>query len=222
MSNLTLVIGNKNYSSWSLRAWFLLKEMELDFEEIILKLDTDEFDQVIEGYSPSKRVPVLRDDDLVIWDTLAISEYLNETYPEKQLWPEDIHSRTLARAVSSEMHSGFMALRQFMPMNCRAENRKIIMNDELQADIDRVIQIWADCRSKHAKSGPWLFGQFSIADAMYAPVAFRFASYGVFVENEAREYLDYLLTHPAMQEWRLAACEEIEVLEHEEVGIGTQ
>jgi glutathione S-transferase len=120
------------------------------------------------------------------------------------------------------MHSGFMALRQFMPMNCRAENRKIIMNDELQADIDRVIQIWADCRSKHAKSGPWLFGQFSIADAMYAPVAFRFASYGVFVENEAREYLDYLLTHPAMQEWRLAACEEIEVLEHEEVGIGTQ
>ena len=219
MQDLTLVIGNKNYSSWSLRAWFLLKEMGLEFDEILLKLFTDEFEQGIGKYSPSKQVPVLKDKQHIIWDSLSIAEYLNEQYPDKQNWPKDSSARILARSLAAEMHSGFFTLRSQMPMNCRAENRNIKMTDDLQTDIDRIIHIWNECRNLYATQGPWLFGEFSVADAMYAPVAFRFASYSVNVVDEARTYMDFLLSRPAMQQWKQDAIAEKEVIEAAELGL---
>jgi len=218
MQDLTLVLGNKNYSSWSLRPWLILKEANIDFKEIVLKLFTDEFQQHIGDYTPARQVPVLRNNNQVIWDSLSIAEYLNESYPGKHLWPRDSEARILARTVSCEMHSGFFALRQYMPMNCRAEDRKVTMNDELQADIERVLQIWSECREKYADKGPWLFGHFSIADAMYAPVAFRFNTYNVVMQKTAADYCSYLLNRPAMQEWLSAAQSEKEVIEGGEAG----
>ena len=219
MRQLTLVIGNKNYSSWSLRSWFLLKEMEIQFDEVVLKLNTDDFEQRIGEYSPSRRVPVLRDGDYLIWDTLSIAEYLNERFPEKNIWPVKLENRILARSISAEMHSGFHAIRAHMPMNCRAKDRTVLMTDELQDDIDRIIEIWSECRATHAVSGPWLFGAFSIADAMYAPVAFRFASYGVFVDGLAKEYMQFLLSRPALQHWKQCSLLENEINDMYEVGI---
>lgn len=219
MRQLTLVIGNKNYSSWSLRSWFLLKEMDVQFDELLLKLNTDEFEQRIGEYSPSRRVPVLRDGGYLIWDTLSIAEYLYEKFPEKHIWPQDLSNRILARSISAEMHSGFQAIRAHMPMNCRAIDRSVIMTDELQDDIDRIIEIWSECRATHAKSGSWLFGAFSIADAMYAPVAFRFASYGVFVDGLAKEYMQFLLLRPALQQWKQSSLLENEINEIYEVGL---
>ena len=215
----TLIIGNKNYSSWSLRPWLILKEAKIDFNEIVIKLFTDNFEEKIGEYSPSKRVPVLRNEDYVIWDSLSIAEFLNEIYPEKQLWPQDPAAKILARTISCEMHSGFYALREKMPMNCRAENRQVKMDDALQGDIDRVIQIWNECRNQNASHGPWLFGDFSIADAMYAPVAFRFASYQVKLPKLAKEYCDFLLSRPAMQQWKADGVAEKEVIQAGEVGI---
>lgn len=214
----TLVIGNKNYSSWSLRPWLILKEADIAFQEIALKLFTDDFEERIGEYSPTRRVPVLRHGEHVIWDSLAIAESLNETHPEKQLWPQDPSARNLARSVSCEMHSGFFSLREKMPMNCRATNRKVKMDDDLQSDIDRIIKIWEQCRERFATTGDWLFGDFSIADAMYAPVAFRFSTYQVKLPKLAKEYCDFLLSRPAMQEWKVSACSEIEVITAGEVG----
>lgn len=219
MHKPTLVIGNKNYSSWSLRTWFLLREMGIEFEELMLMLDTDDFEERIGDYSPSRRVPVLRDGGHIIWDTLSIAEYLNEKYPAKQLWPQETEARILARSVSAEMHSGFSALRRHMPMNCRAENRRAEMTHELQADIERVQDIWTECRTQYASQGPWLFGQFSITDAMYAPVAFRFATYGTALNNEAQTYSSYLLARPALQEWKQSSCQETTIIESEEVNL---
>ena len=215
----TLIIGNKNYSSWSLRPWLILKEANIDFNELVLKLYTDDFNEKISEYSPIKRVPVLRSENHVIWDSLSIAEFLNEAYPVKQLWPKDPTAKILARTISCEMHSGFFALREKMPMNCRAQNRKISMDDDLQDDIDRVIQIWTECRNQNAAHGPWLFCDFSIADAMYAPVAFRFASYQVKLSKPAKEYCDYLLSRPAMQQWKAAGIAEKDVIQAGEVGI---
>ncbi len=215
----TLIIGNKNYSSWSLRPWLILKEAEIEFDEILIKLFTDGYEEKLGEYSPTKRVPVLRSAKHVIWDSLSIAEYLNESYPEKQLWPQDPDKRILARTISCEMHSGFFALREKMPMNCRATNRVVSMDDHLQTDIDRVIQIWTECRNQNASHGPWLFGEFSIADAMYAPVAFRFASYQVILSGAAKEYCDFMLSRPAMLQWKAEGAAEKEVIEAGEVGI---
>ena len=219
MDKITLVIGNKNYSSWSLRAWLLLKEMHIEFDEVLLKLNTDDFEQRIGHLSPSRRVPVLHLGSQVIWDTLSIAEFLNEKYPDKQVWPKDLGARILARSISAEMHSSFNAIRNQMPMNCRAQNRTVPITKELQVDIDRIIQIWSMCRSKYTELGPWLFGGFSMADAMYAPVAFRFKSYQVDLVGQAKEYSDFLLSRPAMQHWLQDAHNEKEFIDSEEVGL---
>jgi len=215
----TLIIGNKNYSSWSLRPWLIFKEAGIEFEEIVLKLFTDEFEELIGEYSPSKRVPVLKSAEHIIWDSLSIAEFLNDTYPEKQLWPGEPNAKILARTISCEMHSGFFALREKMPMNCRAQNRKVTMDDSLQNDIERVIQIWENSRNKNSALGPWLFGKFSIADAMFSPVAFRFSTYQVKLPEIAQTYCDFLLSRPAMQEWKASAIAEKEVIQAGEVGI---
>jgi glutathione S-transferase len=213
-----LIIGNKNYSSWSLRAWFLMREADIDFDEHRVLLDTDTTGEEIAAYSAAGRVPILVLDGATVWDTLAIAETLAEHRPEKQLWPADADTRAHARSVSAEMHSGFEVLRQRMPMNCRAMGRRVPLPDELTDDIDRIIAIWTDCHRRYGEAGPWLFGEFSIADAMYAPVVLRFRTYGINLNESAGHYPKRLLESPAMQEW-LAACEsEIEVIEREEAG----
>jgi glutathione S-transferase len=213
-----LIIGNKNYSSWSLRAWFLLREADIDFDEHRIPLDTDDTARQIAEFSPAGRVPVLLLDDVAVWDTLAIAETAAERWPAKKLWPEDATARAHARSVSAEMHAGFAELRTGMPMNCRAMGRRVALPDALTDDIDRVFDIWSDCSRRYGDSGPWLFGEFSIADAMYAPVVLRFRTYGINLPESARRFAVRVLQSEAMQAWLLACETETEVIEHEEVG----
>lgn len=213
---MQLIIGNKNYSSWSLRGWLMLKGFDLAFDEIRLPLFTDTFAQEIGRYTDTKKVPVLIDGDIRVWDSLAICEYINEAYLKGAGWPSDIAERSLARAISCEMHSGFVDLRHEMPMNCRAKG-KVNASDKALADIQRINQIWTDLRTRYSEQGPWLFGQFSIADVVYAPVALRFASYGPTISEQASAYVQTILGHPAIQEWIAAAKVELEVIPEEEV-----
>jgi glutathione S-transferase len=213
-----LVIGNKNYSSWSLRSWLLLKEAGIPFEEHRIPLDTDTFSEDIAAFSPAGCVPVLLLDDQAIWDTLAIAETLAERYPEKVLWPAETGARAYARSICAEMHSGFMALREAMPMNCRAMGRKVTLSDEVAADIDRVFAIWTDCHHRYGDDGDWLFGRFSIADAMYAPVVLRFRTYGINLSTSASVYPARLLESEAIQDWLLESESETEVISREETG----
>lgn len=215
---ITLVIANKNYSSWSLRSWLLLREAGVPFEEIRLPLDTDEFYRRIAEYSPARRVPVLLLDDEPVWDSLAIAEAVAELLPEKRLWPRDPASRRHARAIAAEMHAGFEELRGRMPMNCRAMGRKVQMTRELQRDIDRILAIWTDCHDRYGQDGDWLFGEFSVADAMYAPVVLRFRTYGIEIPAAANHYPLRLMQSEAMQNWILAAESETEVVESDEAG----
>ncbi|MEO0407964.1 MAG: glutathione S-transferase family protein [Cyanobacteria bacterium P01_A01_bin.135] len=215
-----LIIGNKNYSSWSLRAWLVLAKLELPFEEVLVPLSVETSKAALYRYSPSGRVPVYRDGDLTIWDTLAIAEYLAESHP--QLWPQEAGQRAHARAVSAEMHAGFMALRQQMPMNCRATGRQVPVPPALATDIQRVQEIWTTCRRTSGDAGPWLFGDFSIADAMYAPVVFRFNTYGeasgIDHSDAVTAYMAHVIADPHIQQWYAAACQETAVIEEEEVG----
>ncbi len=213
---IRLVIGNKNYSSWSLRAWFLLREAGIEFEEQRICLDVDDTQKNLAEVSPSGCVPVLYIDDTVVWDTLAIAETVAERWPDKQLWPSDPGARAHARSISAEMHSGFAELRARMPMNCRAMGRKVSLPDALTRDIDRVFAIWTDCYKRYG--GDWLFGNFSVADAMFAPVALRFRTYGVNLPDSAYVYAKRVLESPAMQAWLADAETEVEVIEHDEVG----
>jgi glutathione S-transferase len=211
-----LYIGNRNYSSWSLRAWFLLAEAGIDFDEERLPLDTAEFEARIGAISPSRRVPVLVLGTETVWDSLAIAETVAERWPEKALWPAEPDRRAHARSISAEMHAGFAALRSEMPMNCRAMGRKVPLSRELKADIDRILAIWSDC-SEHYGGG-WLFRTFSVADAMYAPVVLRFRTYGVDLPQAASGYADRVLRSRATQQWLAAAESETQVIEGDEVG----
>ncbi|MEX2125530.1 MAG: glutathione S-transferase family protein [Woeseia sp.] len=215
----TLFIGNKNYSSWSLRPWFLLSEAGIDFEEIRIPLDTAEFAERIGSISPSRKVPVLMLDDQPIWDSLAIAETVAELWPDKGLWPSDALARAQARSISAEMHAGFATLRESMPMNCRAMGRKVALTDALTADINRIIAIWADCYSRYGSAAGWLFDRFSVADAMYAPVVFRFRTYGIDVPQSASAYPDRVMRSKAIQNWLAATESETEVLAVDEAGI---
>jgi glutathione S-transferase len=215
---MQLVIGNKNYSSWSLRAWLLLREAGIPFDETRLALDTPEFSSEIARYSPASRVPVLLIDEQPVWDTLAIAETVAERFPDKGLWPDDPLARAAARSVSAEMHSGFRALRDAMPMNCRAMGRRVSLPAALTADIDRVFAIWTECNRRHSNGNGWLFGRFGVADAMYAPVVLRFRTYGINLPEAACAYPERLLQSDALQHWLLAAESETEVIECEEVG----
>lgn len=197
---LTLVIGNKNLSSWSLRPWLVLQHFAIPFNEVKLPLDTPEFHRDIVKYTPSRRVPVLIDNDLggalTIWDSLAIAEYANEKSGGKG-WPSDAALRAQARAVSAEMHSGFAALRQCWPMKA-SERMHVPLSSEAAADVARIDQLWQSCL---ARRGPWLFGEYSIADAMYAPVVLRFNTYGAKVSDVASTYMRRVLDEPHLRAW---------------------
>lgn len=212
MESLTLVIGNKNYSSWSLRPWLAMKQMGLDFEEIRIPLDTPETRQQILQYSAAGRVPILLHGDLRVWDSLAICEYLVETFPERNWYPQSKNARAIARSISAEMHSGFSDLRQYMPMDCRSRYPGAGRTPEVEADIARITTIWQECRQQFGQNGDFLFGEFSIADAMYAPVVFRFVTYGVELDPISQAFADAIWQLPAMKEWVNAAIAEPESL----------
>ncbi|MFO1362985.1 MAG: glutathione S-transferase family protein [Burkholderiales bacterium] len=216
MSGPQLVIGNKNYSSWSMRAWVLLRALGIDFEEVQLKLHTEAWDREIGRLSPSGRVPVLWLDGAPVWDTLAIAETVAERWPDRQAWPRDARARAVARAACAEMHSGFHALREAMPMNIRGAYPGRGMGPGVAQDIDRIVAIWTMCRERHGRDGALLFGAFTAADAFYAPVATRFVTYGVRLPDAARRYVDAVLALPAVQTWSAAARAEPEVIAAEE------
>ena len=206
---LTLVIGNKNLSSWSLRPWLVLEHFGFQYEEVKLPLDTPEFHRDILKYSPTARVPLLIDGDIKIWDSLAIVEYLNEKV-QGRAWPSDVAIRAHARAVSAEMHSGFGALRTHWPMKATGKG-SVELPPEGKADVARVQQLWHECRSQYAQRGPWLFGDYSIADAMYAPVALRFRHYGAtFSSPIAEAYQQQLIQDTHLQPWLAEAQREVD------------
>jgi glutathione S-transferase len=205
---LTLVVGNKNYSSWSLRPWLALRQARIDFAEIVVPLYQAESKAVLLRHSPAGKVPVLKHDGRRVWDSLAIMEYLAETFPAAGLWPEDAAARALARCIAAGMHAGFAALRAGMPMNLREHLPGKKRSAAVDADIARVTAIWRDCRTRFGQRGPFLFGTFTAADAMYAPIAARFRIYGVALEPTCRAYADAVLALPAFQEWQAAAQEE--------------
>jgi glutathione S-transferase len=217
VAQLTLAIGNKNYSSWSLRAWLALKHLGVDFDEVVIALDQADTHEELDRYGPSGRVPVLRAGELVVWDSLAICEYAAELTGRG--WPRSSEARALARSVAAEMHSGFASLRSLWPMNARARNRRTAMTAALAADVERIDEIWNDCRHRFGAGGPWLFGaEYTIADAMYAPVVLRFNTYAARVSDSARWYMATVLEDGALQEWLRAAREESWTIATDEVG----
>jgi glutathione S-transferase len=205
---LTLVVGNKNYSSWSLRPWLAMRQAGIAFEEVVIPLYRPESKAALLAHSPAGKVPALMHGDRVVWDSLAIMEYLAETFPAAALWPEDAAARALARCISAEMHAGFAALRAGMPMNLRDQPPRPERSDAVTADIERVTAIWRDCRARSDDRGPFLFGAFSAADAMYAPVATRFRTYDVALDPTCQAWADAVLALPAFLEWQAAAQQE--------------
>jgi glutathione S-transferase len=216
MARLTLVIGNRNYSSWSLRAWMLARHLELPFDELQIPLDQPDTRARLHAVSGAGRVPVLIHDGLQVWDSLAICETLCELAGRGL--PASAAARAVARSVSAEMHAGFAALRGQWPMNARATGRRTAMTAALQRDVARVDALWCDARARFGAGGPWLFGDYSVADAMYAPVALRFRTYGAGLSAGAQNYLATALADPALQEWVAAAAAEPWTIPLEEVG----
>jgi glutathione S-transferase len=212
MAEYTLVIGNRNYSSWSLRGWLAAKIAGIAFDEIVIPLDEPATKAAIARHSPSGWVPVLEHRGAKIWDSLAIAEYLAEQRPGAGLWPVDTLARATARSVSAEMHSGFAALRNGMPMNIRARFPAKPVTPEMQADIDRIIRLWADCRARFAgvagRDDGFLFGRLSVADAMFAPIVTRFASYRVPLDEASRRYCATVDSLPEMRHWSELAAKE--------------
>jgi glutathione S-transferase len=205
MTSLQLVIGNKNYSSWSMRPWILMRERAIEFAEVQIPLRRDDSPRRKLEYSAAGKVPVLIDGHLAIWESLAIIEYLAERFPDAQIWPPDPHARAVARALSAEMHAGFENLRGHMFFNCRARFPGRGRGPGVADDIARVTAIWSDWRQRFAANGEFLFGRFSAADAMFAPVVMRFATYAVELDPTARRYADAVQAVPAVEEWTSGA-----------------
>lgn len=208
MPTLKIVLGNKNYSSWSLRPWLVLKHLGARFEEQVIPLDQPSTAEQLRKFSPSGRVPVLIDGDTVVWDSLAICEYLNERFPDRNLWPKDAKARAMARSVSAEMHSGFTALREHLPMKFRETFPQKPLQPNVKADISRILQLWNDCRARFGAGGPFLFGPYTIADAIYTPVVSRFKTYAVPLEGSAAAYAEAIWSLPSVAEWLAAARAE--------------
>jgi glutathione S-transferase len=216
---LQLLIGNKNYSSWSLRPWLAMKAAGIPFSETLIPLDTPDFRAKVlaAGADGFGKVPALIDGDVRVWESLAILEYLAEKFPQHGLWPAGEGARAHARAVAAEMHSGFQPLRRHLPMNVRRLVKPRALDDAVRADVARIDAIWAEARTRFGAGGPFLYGAFGAADAMYAPVVWRFHTYAVDVSDDARAYIQAVLAMPASIEWRDAARRESWVLAHDEV-----
>ncbi|HET8543584.1 MAG TPA: glutathione S-transferase family protein [Pseudolabrys sp.] len=213
---LTLIIGNKNYSSWSLRPWIAMKVAGITFEEKVVPLYEPGSREQILQYSPAGKVPVLVDGDQRIWESLAILEYLAEKFPKQKFWPDNARARAHARIVATEMHAGFQPLRKSCPMNLWLPVKSRPQSEEVMANVRRIEFLWADCRARFGQGGPFLFGAFGAADAMYAPVVARLHSYGLTVSDATRNYMDAVMALPAWAEWRTAALKESWILKDDE------
>jgi glutathione S-transferase len=213
---MKLIIGNKNYSSWSLRAWLLLKHPGIPFDEEKISFNAPDFKERVRRYSPVGQVPVLVDDEIVVWDSLAIAEYVAEKFWEKKLWPEDRAARAHARSICAEMHSGFRAMRNRMAMNCELSLSTVLFELDVQKDVERILSMWRECRERYKSRGRFLFGEFTVADAYYAPVVRRFIGYGTVLPEFARRYVDTIEQLPAMQEWVAAGRAEHDFVEEDE------
>jgi len=216
LDELLLTIGNRNYSSWSLRPWILMKHLGLEFAERVIPLDTPEFARAVGAASPTKRVPVLKHGDLLIWDSLAICEYACELAGRG--WPKAQAARAVARSASAEMHAGFSVLRSQWPMNARATGRQTAQNPERAREIARIEELWSECRGRFGAGGPWLFGEYSVADAMFAPVVLRLRTYGAQLGAPAREYVATTLADEHMRAWLDAAQNENWIIDASEIG----
>lgn len=217
MDDLTLIIGNKNYSSWSLRPWVFLKQNQIDFIEKRIALFTETTNQELAEYNSDFKVPVLQDGDLLVWDSLAILEYVSEKYLNSFGWPVDPDARAMARSVSCEIHSSFFNVRNELPMNCRKKFRNIRLSAEALHEIERIKDLWRQCRSRYGNNGEWLFGDYSIADAMYAPIALRFYGYTIPLDGAEAAYVESVLRQPCIIDWIEAGKAEKEVIEEDEI-----
>lgn len=216
MPKLELVIGNKNYSSWSMRPWLALRQAAIPFAEIQLKFNSEQWEKDIARLSPSRKVPVLWIDGQPVWDSLAILETIAELFPEKNLLPRQPRARQVARSIMAEMHSGFRALRSKMPMNIRGSYPGKGLTPDVQKDIDRIVALWIECRETFGENGALLFGHFTVADAMYAPVVARFMTYAVSLPTTAQAYCEAVQSLSSVQEWSVAARAEPEVVPEDE------
>ena len=218
---LTLLIGNKCHSSWSLRPWILMKQFDIPFQEVLVPfadpIDSPEWKREIGKYSPAGKVPALVDGEVAVWESLAIMEYLAETHPDRAIWPRDRAARAMARSIASEMHAGFSAIRGACPMNLGKRFARKDRGAGVAKDAARVAEIWRTARERFGQGGPFLFGAFSAADAMYAPMVTRFDTYAVPADGETRAYMDAVLGTPAFQEWRRAALAETWIVPEDEV-----
>jgi len=214
---LKLIIGNKKYSSWSLRPWIAMSVAGIPFEDTVVPFESDEFKRQVGDVSGTGKVPVLIDGDIRIWESLAILEYLAEKFPDARLWPKDIAARAHARVVANEMHAGFQPLRKHLPTNFARRIIKRDLTPPVMADVKRIEALWVDCRARFGKSGPFLFGAFGNADAMYAPVVSRFHTYDVDVGSDTRAYMNAIMALPAWQQWTAAGIKEPWLFEADEV-----
>jgi glutathione S-transferase len=213
---MRLVIGNKNYSSWSMRSWLLLAQLEIPFEEEKLSFNDPRFKARVLACSPAGKLPVLIDGDLVVWDSLAIAEYVAERFPERGVWPSDVAARARARSVCAEMHAGFGALRDRLPMNCELHVAGMTFERPVKRDITRIAASWTDCRARFGGGGPFLFGAFSAADAYYAPVVRRFLSFDVELPEAPRAYVAAMDALPSMRRWMADALAEHDYVDEDE------
>lgn len=217
MSKPTLVIGNKNYSSWSLRPYMALAMADIAFEEKLIPFGDPAFSKAAKKISKAGLVPILVHGKNTVWDSLAIMEYLAETWPDRNLWPKNKTARAMARAVSAEMHSGFRNLRNACPMNLRRAIKPVPMDDGVLADVKRIEDLWRECRKAHGRGGPFLFGKFSIADAMFTPVVTRFETFDIKVSTDTQHYMNAILATPAFHNWKAGALKEKLVYAKDEV-----
>ncbi|ENE5196562.1 glutathione S-transferase family protein [Vibrio parahaemolyticus] len=213
---MQLFIGNQNYSSWSLRAWLIFSQYDLKVDVTKLTLFTEDFYDKLASVTPTAKVPTLVDGEVTVWDSLAILEYVNEQYLQGKAWPSHVVGKAKARAISAEMHSGFFDLRNELPMNCRAR-RKVDLSDGALKDIARIDAIWSEQMAKFPDA--YLFGEWSIADAMYAPVALRFETYGIELSQDAKAYQQKVLASQAVQKWLAEASQETDIVEEDEAGV---
>ena len=216
MDTLTLVIGNKNYSSWSMRPWVPMRQLGIPFTEVRLPFHSKRWDEQIERWSPSRLVPVLWRGDQAVWDSLAILETLHEWFPDHGVWPREARARAYARSIAAEMHSGFRDLRTAMPMNIRAAHSGKGMGPAVRANIDRIEHLWAVARERFGAGGPFLFGAFSAADAMYAPVVMRFRTYAPALSPATERYCEAMRAAPGVQAWVAEALKETEFVPEDE------
>ncbi|MBL4838294.1 MAG: glutathione S-transferase family protein [Kordiimonadaceae bacterium] len=220
MPEIKIIIGNKRYSSWSLRGWLAIDHTGLPYNEIKLRLDTPSFYEEIVKYSPAKRVPTLLDGDIAVWDSAAIIDYCARLVPEKFWWPADKAAYALARSVFNEMHSGFTEIRAHMPMNLVDNWQNLTLSDGIKTDVRRIVGIWTECREKHGAGGAFLFGEFSAVDMMFATITTRLTTYGIAVNSVSSDYINAVRNYPAMDKWFTEAVTETEIVSADQLDEG--